>query len=81
MRLQNIASLLILSGGLYLGYAGTAAFGQRIDTSSPQTIDAGFATADDGPSALARAQDIAAQIRLETTDGAFCRPLTFLAAA
>jgi putative endopeptidase len=51
MRLQNIASLLILSGGLYLGYAGTAAFGQRIDTSSSQTIDAGFAAADDGPSA------------------------------
>jgi biotin carboxylase len=36
--------------------------------------------AEDGPSALARAQDIAAQIQLETTDGAFCRPLTFLAA-
>lgn len=31
----------------------------------------------DGPSALERAQDIAAQIQLETTDGTFCRPLTF----
>lgn len=34
---------------------------------------------EDGPSALSRAQDIAAQIQLETADGAFCRPLTFLA--
>jgi putative endopeptidase len=50
MRLQNIASLLILSGGLYLGHGGNAAFGQSIDMSSSQTIDAGFA-ADDGPSA------------------------------
>jgi biotin carboxylase len=37
--------------------------------------------AEDGPSALARAQDIAAQVRLETTDGIFYRPLTFLSAA
>ncbi len=37
--------------------------------------------AEDGPAALARAQNIASQIRLETTDGAFCQPLTFLATA
>jgi putative endopeptidase len=51
MRIQNIASLLILSGGLYFGQAFHAAYGQSIDTSSGQTIDAGFATADEGPSA------------------------------
>lgn len=37
--------------------------------------------AEDGPAALAHAQHIAAEIQLETADGAFCRPLTFLAAA
>ncbi len=41
MHLKNIASLLILSGGLYFGHA-TTAFGQSIDTSSSQTIDAGL---------------------------------------
>jgi putative endopeptidase len=45
MRFQNIASLLILSGGLTLGHA---AFGQAIDMSSAQTIDAGFALDDSG---------------------------------
>src|SRR5271156_6001108 len=51
MRIQNIASLLILSGGLYFGPTIHAAYGQSIDTSSAQTIDAGFATADEGPAA------------------------------
>jgi putative endopeptidase len=51
MRLQNIASLLILSGGLYLGHGSNAAFGQSIDLGSGQTIDAGFSAADDGPTA------------------------------
>jgi putative endopeptidase len=51
MRLQNIASVLILSGGLYFGHGGNAAFGQSIDMGSSQTIDAGFAGADDGPTA------------------------------
>ncbi|HEX4650838.1 MAG TPA: M13 family metallopeptidase [Granulicella sp.] len=52
MRLQNIASLLILSGGLYFGQGGNAAFGQSIDMgSSQQTIDAGFMAADEGPTA------------------------------
>jgi putative endopeptidase len=45
MRFQNIASLLILSGGLSLGHA---AHGQTIDMSSAQTIDAGFALDDTG---------------------------------
>jgi putative endopeptidase len=51
MRFQNVASLLILSGGLYFGQATQTAYGQSIDTGSSQTIDAGFAAGDDGPSA------------------------------
>jgi putative endopeptidase len=51
MRLQNVTSLLILSGGLYFGHATNRAFAQSIDTGLSQSIDAGFATADEGPAA------------------------------